>query len=796
MKKTTAIILFIFLILAQRVRAEININDAANWVQDQVSDGAINNDIVDTATGALGLAAVGRTAQANQLTTYLQDNKNSQGCWPQNGCRVKDTALTAIALANLNKDSADAIDWLQRAQTGTLQNGEWFLQVITQAQGTCKINYLDGTNEQEVTVQIQNGRFPACQNSTFLNLNTCLRPGLLTRNPRTSVQVDCRELEGTPRVATTFKKQNSYYIFESEQAEQADVFIRNACYGQSFRNTCHYESSLYANWALKETNQEENVDFYLLLNYEKTSNRHNALLYQSLQRQAFIEELKEKQRRDGSWDRDVETTALTILALRGGVGTEQSLQKALDWLETKQTPSGSFESARNTALVLWAVGETTGVVATAQQTQSGNNPPGSPTVTFVSPTPQDNAQVNSPPIQINITTDRDAQGVKVELDRKVNLSMEQRTPRNFFIEINQETLNSDGNYIYRVFATSPDGVTARTAERSIKVGQGLVVCTSGGTRPCTKQAGVCSGTVEMCINGFFRSCSETTYSQHNTSYQGTETSCDRIDNDCDGNIDQGCSCVIGNTRACGQQEGLCQGVNETCTGGQWPGCDYQAIPKYESEETSCSDSLDNDCNGRTDLEDLSCQEKRGTSITDVICDKDESCEPERGEDADNCPSDCAKDDIDLLCGNGFQDGITFEEGIDCGGLCPPCGSEDSITPSQEKDRFEGENLEAPIQTTVEEKGGGFPWLAIFIIILIGLGVFFFYRRYYKKPEKDRFDFFKKEEMQQNPNEAQRRQQQSVWKAPIVKGGFQKKAGDIENQLEKSLSEAKKMLKRK
>ena len=61
--------------------------------------------------------------------------------------------------------------------------------------------------------------------------------------------------------------------------------------------------------------------------------------------------------------------------------------------------------------------------------------------------------------------------------------------------------------------------------------------------------------------------------------------------------DAGCS--DGDTRLCPNQQGVCQGSYETCTNGEWPGCDYTSITSYENPEVTC-DGLDNDCNGFVD----------------------------------------------------------------------------------------------------------------------------------------------------------------------------------------------------
>jgi parallel beta-helix repeat protein len=60
-----------------------------------------------------------------------------------------------------------------------------------------------------------------------------------------------------------------------------------------------------------------------------------------------------------------------------------------------------------------------------------------------------------------------------------------------------------------------------------------------------------------------------------------------------------CACEGNETRPCPNQNGVCGGSIDVCTDRLWPGCAYSLIQNYELTETSC-DSLDNDCDGKTD----------------------------------------------------------------------------------------------------------------------------------------------------------------------------------------------------
>ncbi len=84
--------------------------------------------------------------------------------------------------------------------------------------------------------------------------------------------------------------------------------------------------------------------------------------------------------------------------------------------------------------------------------------------------------------------------------------------------------------------------------------------------------------------------------------------CDGVDNDCDEFIDEQI------LELCPLQQGVCAGTQRGCSVGLPTSCNYgSAELRYEpNKETLCADTFDNDCDGKTDVEDQDC-------IGDVVC---------------------------------------------------------------------------------------------------------------------------------------------------------------------------------
>ncbi|MEM4663216.1 MAG: MopE-related protein [Candidatus Diapherotrites archaeon] len=141
----------------------------------------------------------------------------------------------------------------------------------------------------------------------------------------------------------------------------------------------------------------------------------------------------------------------------------------------------------------------------------------------------------------------------------------------------------------------------------------LFLFTSGCLQPANQgcidndKDGFGSGNLEYCASKLF-DCNDFNPSVH----PGFAETCNGIDDDCDGIIDNYCDCKEGETKKCGFTDvGLCEYGIQKCIDGVWSDCNA-ILPKEEI----CDNGLDEDCDGN-DSKCLPC--KDGIITKRCIC---------------------------------------------------------------------------------------------------------------------------------------------------------------------------------
>jgi spore coat protein A len=192
---------------------------------------------------------------------------------------------------------------------------------------------------------------------------------------------------------------------------------------------------------------------------------------------------------------------------------------------------------------------------------------------------------------------------------------------------------------------------------------GLVDCAdndcNGAEQPSSCGVGVCAATGTLsCQSGdLSNSCTPLPATE-----PGTEITCDNgLDDDCDGLADSA-------DPDCGGGGVVCSDITSKGPCNDETTCEWIGSPKNgfcqeiasctpdENPEVSCTDGIDNDCNGATDCDDANCS---GDPACQTTCNDNGTCDP--GEDCNSCANDCAgvtggKPANRYCCGNGVQEG--------------------------------------------------------------------------------------------------------------------------------------------
>jgi hypothetical protein len=354
MKKRSLVLLLAIIILtaaAQAADTNFTIQKSYDWLLKQESNGSFGGSI-ETSASILALKSAGYNPTTS--TDYLAAQENSQHCWPKSSCRTKDTGFVIQAYNAMGIATADQVEWMKNAQSAAMQSGNWWLEVATTEQGTCTVKYTKNSQEISKTIKVNNGRFTDCGNTTFLNINTCIEANFVKNFPTIKLYIDCGTMSNA-LISLIYNSANSYYILTDSASKVAEISIENGCFGLGYKDpACNYESTLYANWALTTTDSGSSSKMYLRDNYDKTNTLHNAFLFLILGDNTYLDELKSRQRSDGSWDSDIYRTAIAALALKGQTEYSTEFSKAVEWLKTKQKSDGSFGDVTTTAMVLYA----------------------------------------------------------------------------------------------------------------------------------------------------------------------------------------------------------------------------------------------------------------------------------------------------------------------------------------------------------------------------------------------------------------------------------------------------------
>ena len=171
--------------------------------------------------------------------------------------------------------------------------------------------------------------------------------------------------------------------------------------------------------------------------------------------------------------------------------------------------------------------------------------------------------------------------------------------------------------------------------------------------------------------------------------------CDHVDNNCDGQIDEGDVCK--QEHECTPSEEICDGIDNNCNGE----VDENNVCCTPSEEVC--DEKDNDCDGEID--------------EDNVCGSEETCTPS-DEICDGIDNDCdGKIDEDNVCGS--EETCTPSDEI-CDGIDNDCDDEIDEDCEKTEDKRSSANSDCSTQSKDAAPHSGFASLAM--LLLGGLAI--------------------------------------------------------------------------
>ena len=363
MKKRSVVIfsvLFLVLLLpfafAEDNTTGFSAQNGYDWLYDQInSDGSVNSEVTQTALAVMALDT--QSYDTTDSQSWLTSQLSTDYCYPSSSCTTTDTAFAVLALNQLQSDGDfDSINsWYQSALSASDLSGEWDLEVVTSATGSCIVSYELEDTLQEIEIAVEEGVFTDCGNTHFLDLDSCLQPGLISANPGIVLTVDCSTLEGSVVLTHLYQSSSTFYLLANENAADAEFQVNNGCFGKSSGSSCDLDSTLYSNWALGKLGSSINTLVYLKENYDDTNPSRVALMYLVTKDTSYLDTLASLQKSDGSFDRDSYTTALAILALSDTTTYSTNIEDAKSYLREEQSTDGDWGgSVQTTAMVLYA----------------------------------------------------------------------------------------------------------------------------------------------------------------------------------------------------------------------------------------------------------------------------------------------------------------------------------------------------------------------------------------------------------------------------------------------------------
>ena len=315
------------------------------------------NNLVEDKCEQLSVEEKAFTAMATgDCISELVEVSKDDECWPDSGCKVRDTALSVMALKRNSKNTDKPESWLLN-HTEAPKDLIWYLEIDSQEESKCSITYKG--KSYDVTVK--------SDKKLSGSAGSCL--SIDAGGYWLKIDDDCYEENFTIScdrdfiTALLYKKKTGSTIYVSSKTNfgsaegSKEEKVNAKCFGAG----CDYEGSMWAVVALAETGNDISPYLPYLIAMAEENEKYfpSAFLYLVTEYEEFFSDIIDLQSNrywkiTSSPYTTFYDTSLALLSLQDAKGAEQ-VTSAKEYLLEVQGDNGCWQdNVRDTAFILYA----------------------------------------------------------------------------------------------------------------------------------------------------------------------------------------------------------------------------------------------------------------------------------------------------------------------------------------------------------------------------------------------------------------------------------------------------------
>jgi hypothetical protein len=309
---------------------------------------------------AFSLLAMGYDSSLkSKIANELENRKSNDGCWPKNGCKVKETSEILLAYYHIGKANSKGENWLynqSKADTDLV----WYLEIDTNNPSQCKITYDNSAKNVNINDdKTLSGGAGSCLSLAYNGYWLQINPNCYGKEFKISCNNDFL-------TTLIYKTKTDQTLFVSETTHTAAVNgetsekVNSYCFKEG--STCSYEASLWATLVLQV--KEKEITGYLPYLRALSSNNDksfpSSFLYSLTGFDEYYSDIVNEQNAKGYWQLtdSMKRYYDTALALRGLYGRDsEAYNKAVDYLLSPSVLGNGCwngNNIRDTAFILYS----------------------------------------------------------------------------------------------------------------------------------------------------------------------------------------------------------------------------------------------------------------------------------------------------------------------------------------------------------------------------------------------------------------------------------------------------------